>query len=235
LKAVEFKRIEKRYGDRQILNGTDVTVRPGECRLLCGNNGAGKSTLLRIMAGMEKPQRCQVVYEGLPHRWQRVKRRLMVDFIYLHQQPYLFEGDVTYNLSYPVKGGRSARLKAVDKALDWSGLRELAAQSVDSLSGGERQRVALARAWLRRPDAMLLDEPTANMDADCRLRTVRLLEALKREGVALIIATHDPRHFGAISDGMMRLDNGSISTREADFVQFPKNVTLLDRHSRIRA
>lgn len=235
MKAVEFKHIDKRFGDRWILKGADVTVRPGECHLLCGNNGAGKSTLLRILAGMEKPQGCQVIYEGHRQRWRRVKRRLMEDFIYLHQQPYLFEGSVRYNLAYPVQGGRNARMKAVDKALDWSGLGPLATQSVDSLSGGERQRVALARAWLRRPDAMLLDEPTANMDADCRLRTLQLLEALKREGVALIVATHDPRHFGAINDGMMHLDNGNISTREADFVQFPKNVTLLDRRCRIRA
>ena len=235
MKAVEFKQIEKRFGDRRILSGADVTVRPGECRLLCGNNGAGKSTLLRILAGMEKPQHCQVIYENRQHRWRHVKRRLLEDFIYLHQQPYLFEGTVRYNLSYPVRGDRRARIEAVDRALDWSGLGALAMQNVDSLSGGERQRVALARAWLRRPAAMLLDEPTANMDGDCRLRTVRLLEALKREGVALIVATHDPRHFAAISNGMMHLDNGGLSTRAADFVRFPDNVTVLDTRCRIPA
>jgi tungstate transport system ATP-binding protein len=183
---------------------------------------------------MEKPQRCSVVYEGHPYRWKRVKHRLMEDFIYLHQ-PYLFDGKLRYNLSFPVRVGRSSRTEAVDRALDWAGLGRLAAQSVDSLSGGERQRVALARAWLRRPAAMLLDEPTANMDADCRLRTVRLLEALNNEGVALIVATHDPRHFGAISHGMMHLNNGGISTSEADFVQFPTNVTPLDTRCRVPA
>lgn len=235
MKAVRFSGIHKRFGDREILSDAKIVVQPGECQLLCGKNGAGKSTLLRILAGMEKPQSCVVTVDGSVSRWARVRKRLLKDFIYMHQSPYLFEGSVAHNLAYPVRGTRAQRAESVADALKWSGLAPLAMQSVDNLSGGERQRVALARAWLRRPRVMLLDEPTSNMDTDCRVQTLNLLESLKGEGVALIVATHDARHFGPISDRVLFLEQGRLQSRAADCVVFPKRVVTPTRSSRVSA
>ena len=111
------------------------------------------------------------------------------------------------------------------QGLDWSGLSAVAEQAVHQLSGGERQRVALARAWLRRPRVMLLDEPTTNMDADCRCRTIELLQALKKEGLALMVATHDPLHFAEIADRTLHLVDGQLSVDQSPVPDLPESVT----------
>jgi len=232
---ISFSGIEKHYADRHILAGVDLEISSGECQLLCGENGAGKSTLLRILAGMERPNGCDVTDERGCRRWQRAKRQLLRDVIYLHQQPYLFEGTVAYNLRYPLSGSRQRRAQLVRKGLEWSGLTGLANQPVHSLSGGERQRVALARAWLRHPQVMLLDEPTTNMDSACRHRTVDLLQALRDSGVALIIATHDPLHFATVADRVWRLADGRLTQEPALPSDFPDKVTPIKPRARVTA
>lgn len=213
---LSFRGIEKRFGRRRILDGVNISLAAGECQLLCGDNGAGKSTLLRILAGMERPDLATVSVDGEPGSWRRARKRLLADCIYLHQQPYLFEGSVRYNLNYSLNGRRAIREQRIREGLEWSGLLPLADQAVHQLSGGERQRVALVRAWLRRPRVMLLDEPTANMDVGCRRRTVELLLALKREGVALLVATHDPLPFAPLADRTLCLSDGQLNDHALD-------------------
>jgi tungstate transport system ATP-binding protein len=230
---LRYRGIHKRFGRRDILDGVDLDLRSGQCQLLCGRNGAGKSTLLRILAGMERPDQASVVIEGKILRWRQVRRRLLADCIYLHQTPYLFEGSVRHNLNYPLSGPRQQRERRIQQGLDWSGLGALAGQDVHKLSGGERQRVALARAWLRGPRVMLLDEPTANMDLACRQRTVELLKALRNEGVAMVVATHDALHFSGLADGVLQLSDGRLAQSASAFTGLPGKVTPIDRKARV--
>lgn len=230
-----FDNIDKRFGKRQILARARVSIRPGECELLCGGNGAGKSTLLRILAGMEKPNHIIVEDENGALSWRLAKRRLLRDFIYLHQQPYLFEGTVAYNLNYPLRGSRVMRERLIERGLEWSGLTELADQPVHQLSGGERQRVAMVRAWLRAPKVMLLDEPTTNMDLACRQRTTELLLALKQEGVALLIATHDAQHFAGVGDRILQLSGGKLSEVGPEMLDYPDKVTPINARTQVTA
>jgi tungstate transport system ATP-binding protein len=225
----------KAFGRRTILEDVAITLVPGQCQLLCGENGAGKSTLLRILAGMERPDNALVVSGDGSRSWRRARKRLLADCIYLHQRPYLFEGSVRYNLAYPVNGRRAVRESLVVQGLEWSGLSTIAEQAVHQLSGGERQRVALARAWLRRPRIMLLDEPTTNMDLACRQRTVELLRALKQEGLALVVATHDPLHFADIADHRLTLAGGRLSLDRPVYDDLPESVTPIDRRARVTA
>ena len=226
-----FRNIGKSFSRRRILEGVDISLTAGHCQLLCGINGAGKSTLLRILAGMERPDTAEVVVDGVLGRWRRARRRLLADCIYLHQQPYLFEGSVRYNLNYPLHGSRAAREARIREGLEWSGLAAISEQPVHELSGGERQRVALVRAWLRGPRFMLLDEPTANMDASCRLRTVELLEQLKRQGVGLMIATHDPLCFSAVAECILTLSDGHLSDAGPGSDELSGKVTPIGRHA----
>jgi tungstate transport system ATP-binding protein len=233
--SLSFEKVVKAFGKRTILADVTISLVPGECQLLCGENGAGKSTLLRILAGMERPDKGLLIAGDARRSWRRAKKRLLADCIYLHQRPYLFEGSVRYNLNYPLSGKRAVRDSLVSRGLEWSGLSSLAEQSVHQLSGGERQRVALARAWLRRPSVMLLDEPTANMDVACRQRTVELLRALKHEGLALLVATHDPLHFADIADRTLRLAQGRLTVDSSAYADLPESVTPINRKARFTA
>ena len=230
-----FRDIEKSFNRRRILEGVDIALTAGRCQLLCGRNGAGKSTLLRILAGMERPDHAEVTVDGMPGRWRRARKRLLAECIYLHQQPYLFEGSVRYNLDYPLRGSRAARELRIREGLEWSGLAAISEQPVHQLSGGERQRVALVRAWLRGPRFMLLDEPTANMDASCRQRTVELLEELKRQGVGLMVATHDPLNFATVGDCTLSLCDGRLSDDIPVTDGLPDKVTPIGRRARTKA
>ena len=205
--------LHKKFSRQVVLSGTDVTLRRGEYCLLSGGNGAGKSTLLRIIAGLEKPDSGHFDLGPGPMKWKHCKSDLQSQILYLHQQPYMFEGSVGYNIAYALPYGvtRKKRRELVQQALDWAGLEGRADVPAKGLSGGERQRVALARAWLRKPRILLLDEPTANMDLESRSRTMELLRALRSEGISLLVASHDPSHFTVLIDTHLHLHQGKLA------------------------
>ncbi len=209
-----FTDIHKRFGHRQILKGTDLIVSSGHCSLLSGPNGAGKTTLLRICAGLERPDRGLVNLGNGENVWRRCRHTLQAKTVYLHQIPYMFDGSVMQNLCYalPRRLPKSQRKQLVGEALCWAGLESIATTSAKTLSGGERQRVAIARGWLRRPTVMLLDEPTANLDQEARRRTLQLLQSLKDQGIALLVASHDPKHFSSLTNSWLHLSEGQIET-----------------------
>ncbi len=204
----------KRFGVKTVLDHVALELHSGACELLCGENGAGKTTLLRIAAGLEKPDAGSINTGLGPVSWRRCRKTLREKIVYLHQQPYMFDGTVLQNLMYVLTGPRSRKKEQAYRALQWAGLESLAPQAAKTLSGGEKQRVAMARAWLRNPAVLLLDEPTANMDTQARQRTLELLAKLKQEGLALLIATHDPAQFRYLADGCLTLQDGRIQQRK---------------------
>jgi tungstate transport system ATP-binding protein len=196
-----------------VLSDIELTLHRGECTLMSGANGAGKTTLLRILAGLEKPDCSRIrMTTGATGSWRRCRGDLHKRILYLHQQPYMFDGSVRYNLGYALPKGldKPSRRRMIDQAIEWAGLHHLTDTPAKSLSGGERQRVSLARARLRNPQILLLDEPTANLDQEARERTLDLLKSFKEQGIALLLASHDPLHFCSLIDRHLHLFEGRL-------------------------
>lgn len=212
MKSLYFQNIHKTFKQRQILQHVQLELKPKHCTLLTGQNGAGKSTLLRILAGLEKPDQFHIIHQQSDYTWRSFRKAFQSKIFYLHQQPYLFEGTVNHNLDYalPRSLSKSERQIKVKQALEWAHLEYLDKQDAKRLSGGEAQRVALTRAWLRQPEFLLLDEPTANMDSQSCKRTYALLEQLLQEDVALMIASHDLTHVETLAQVHLHLENGQL-------------------------
>lgn len=202
-----FHKLSKHYGKRQLFTELSLPLIAGQCWLLTGKNGAGKSTLMRILAGLDKPDQGEIQASGKLYSWRSYRPQLQRQILYLHQQPYLFEGSVWDNLAYALPRGlpRAEQYRQIEAMAAWAGLTELLMNQAKRLSGGEAQRLAMARALLRKPEALLLDEPTANMDQAARLLTLEMLEDLKRQGLRLMVASHDPDWFQAVTNQHLAL------------------------------
>lgn len=210
---VAFQDIGKRFGRKVILEQGALSLHSGQCTLITGENGAGKTTLLRIIAGLEKPNHSLVsINGGKATSWSKQRKRLLQSFMYLHQHPYMLAGSLRRNLDYTAKLNPAIldRETSVNHAIEWAGLEELTMQTASSLSGGQKQRVALARARLRSPQMLLLDEPTANLDQESRVRTLRMLKECREDGMGLCIVSHEPKLFESLTDNHLNIENHRI-------------------------
>lgn len=209
-----FLGISKSFGSKIVIKDARIKVRNAQCTLLIGENGTGKTTLLKIMSGLDKPDVGLVRMDDRDYQWGQSKSRLLKNMMYLHQQPYMLDGTVRKNLEYILKvNGLSVKRHqaSIQEAIEWAGIERFIDQDAKNLSGGEKQRVAIARAYLRNPQVVLLDEPTANLDQASRLRTLELLKQLKASGIAMIIASHDPDLFLAFQDERLNLAQGKLT------------------------
>jgi tungstate transport system ATP-binding protein len=218
---ISFRGISKSFGKNLVLDNTAFNITNHDCIVITGENGAGKTTLLRILAGLEKPDHCQIsIDNAATESWRRIRKRLLKSIMYLHQQPYMLAGTLRRNLEYAAKLNPAIVdcESSVNKALHWAGLQALETHSSASLSGGQKQRVALARARLRDPQILLLDEPTANLDTESREKTLQMLREFRDCGMAIVIVTHDPEIFGSLPNGNLHLDDHRITYNDSKIV-----------------
>lgn len=160
----------------------------GEVVALVGANGAGKSTLLRILAGLERADApLELRFEGK----DAVALRPGVDAAYLHQAPHLFATTVAANVAYAVQR-RAAAGPAVAEVLAWAQLAQLAGRHAPTLSGGEARRLALARVFATSAPLVLLDEPTAGLDAPGAAMVRELVAKMAAAGRTVVVAAPDP-------------------------------------------
>jgi putative ABC transport system ATP-binding protein len=201
--------LAKRYGDTTIFANVDLVVAPGEFVAILGESGVGKSTLLNCIAGLDSVDAGQVRITGtditaLPEAQQALFRRAHLGFVFqaFHVLPHL---SVAHNVGLPLLlQGRpdDARVHAVLAAV---GLGGLGARLPQTLSGGQLQRVAIARALVHRPQLILADEPTGNLDPGTAERVMDLLSAqVRSEGAACVLVTHS-RAAAARADRVLTL------------------------------
>lgn len=202
---------------RSVLQDVSFSVAAGEYIAIMGESGAGKSTLLNLIAGLDTPDTGRIRLSGsdltaLDDAERTLVRRARMGFVFqaFHLLPHL---DVERNIALPLAlngvSGQQARSR-VDEMLHSVGLSARRHSSPGELSGGEMQRVAVARALVHKPQLVLADEPTGNLDAESAAEILELLRAqLKRDGACGILVTHSAIA-AATTDRICRLTVGGL-------------------------
>jgi cell division transport system ATP-binding protein len=214
---IRFENVGMRYGPGpEVLRDVTFQLEPGSFTFLTGPSGAGKSTLLKLMFLAEKPSRGLITLFGHDLATARrkefpaLRRRIGVVFQDFRLLPHLSAFD---NVALPLRlagGKRDDYARDVEELLGWVGLGDRLNAVPPTLSGGEQQRVAIARAVVARPDLLLADEPTGNVDPDMGQRLIRLFGELNRLGTTVMIATHDRTLIERNRAREMRLVDGRL-------------------------
>ncbi|MCL4113418.1 UNVERIFIED_CONTAM: hypothetical protein GTU68_051221 [Idotea baltica] len=202
---IDLKDVTKRFpvgdGEFTALSHINLQFKKGEFAGLVGPSGSGKTTLLNIIGSLDSPTEGSAAVMGkdisnLSHKQSANLRNLHIGFIFqvFNLLPvYTVYENVEFALLLQNKT-ESERKKAVMEALDWVGLTKLANKRPDKLSGGEGQRVAIARAIVKRPQILLADEPTANLDAENAHIILRIMQRLNRDlETTFLFSTHDEK------------------------------------------
>jgi len=212
-----------RVGDQDVraLDGISLDIPQGEYLSIMGPSGSGKSTLLNIIALLDHPDGGRYLLEeqdvtGLDDNQLAALRRrhIGVVFQFFHLIPRLSASE---NIEIPLMLAEidpAERRRRIDEALTTYGLGDRASHRPEELSGGQRQRVAIARATIMRPQLLLADEPTGNLDRHSGHEIIEVLEGLHGQGMTLLVVTHDPELGGRAErrlhmlDGRLSADSG---------------------------
>jgi putative ABC transport system ATP-binding protein len=212
--------LRKVYGSEATLvravDGVDLDVAAGETLAVMGPSGCGKSTLLHILGGLDRPSAGELWLAGrridtMSERAMASVRRDAVGFVF---QAFHLMDELTAveNVELPVllagRSPRTARRRA-GELLDQVGLADRSRHLPSQLSGGQRQRVAIARALANRPQVVLADEPTGNLDSEATLDVLRLFETLHEAGQTVVVVTHDSR-IAATADRLISMRDGAF-------------------------
>ncbi|MGO4547239.1 ATP-binding cassette domain-containing protein [Paenibacillus sp. 2TAB23] len=221
----------KQFDSKQVLEGVELDIPPGQFVAIVGRSGCGKSTLLRLIAGLEDPSQGAIKLDDAVVTGIREDTRMLFQDARLLPWKRCVD-----NVAIGVKSGD--KQKALE-ALRQVGLQDRAKEWPGVLSGGQRQRVALARALVGEPRLLLLDEPLGALDALTRIDMQQLIEELWTEQrFTAVLVTHDVSEAVALADRVILIENGHIALdvaitldrpreRDNDFVYFEK--LILDR------
>ena len=207
--------IDHFYGDKQVLSIEDVSIPSGSITGLVGPNGSGKSTFLKLLGFMEEPTYGEILFNRKKCLPFSGKMRFKITL--LTQDPYLMHRSVFDNVAYGLKIRSDTRdiRNRVHESLEQVGLasESFARRKWSALSGGEAQRVALAARLILKPEVMLLDEPTASVDAhSARLIRKASLKAREEWGATIVVATHDLQWLYETCDSVLHLLHGRLFT-----------------------
>jgi cell division transport system ATP-binding protein len=216
---VQFENVGLRYGTgAETLSDVSFSLGAGSFYFLTGASGAGKTSLLKLLYLAQRPTRGMIRLFGedavtLPRaRLPGFRRRIGVVFQDFRLIPHLSAAD---NVALPlrVSGVPESDVEApVREMLAWVGLSDRAHARPATLSGGEQQRIAIARAVIARPEMLVADEPTGNVDPAMAERLLHLFDSLNRLGTTVVVATHDLQLINRIGGAhMMRIENGRLS------------------------
>jgi len=215
---IRFSHVSKRYASgTDALSDVSFHLEPGAMCLLTGHSGAGKSTLMRLILRLETPSRGQVVIGGI--NLAKLARANVPQFrrgigAVFQDNKLLNDRSVADNVALPliVSGVPQREIgRRVRAALDKVGLLQKERMKPETLSGGEQQRVGIARAVINRPNVLLADEPTGNLDDELAFEVMGLFREFNQHGVTVLIATHDLRQLSHMApDWHLQLHQGRL-------------------------
>ena len=221
--------LHKSFGDLHVLTGVNETVRKGEVVSIIGPSGGGKSTFLRCLNLLEKPEKGQIIFDGVDITAKGVD-------IDLHRQkmgmvfPHL---TVAENITLaPVTLKKKTKEEATEMARDLLtrvGLIDKFDEMPGNLSGGQKQRLAIVRALAMEPEVMLFDEPTSALDPEMVGEVLDVIKGLAKTGMTCIIVTHEMRFAEEISDRVLFIADGNI-LEQGD----PESMFHHPRHPRLQ-
>lgn len=209
---ISLRDVHYAYSGHPALRGVSLDVAGGELVALMGRNGAGKSTLLKQMVSLLKPDHGQVVAGGVDTRSATMEEIVQtVGYVPQHPGALLFQETLAGELAFTRRSHGQAADTGADLALlERLGLTGAAARDPRDLSGGEQQRAALAAILIANPRVLLLDEPTRGLDYAQKAALAAILQELKAEGRAIIMATHDVELVAACADRVLLMSEGEI-------------------------
>jgi len=237
--AITLSRITKSFGSTQVLKEISLDVSPGEVLVLIGASGSGKSTVLRIMSGLETADGGEIWVNQVPLHDRKRSSEICGHVGMVFQQFNLFPhktalGNVTLALIKAQKLSEAEAYKRGMAALTRVGLAERAHHYPAQLSGGQQQRVAIARALAVEPKIMFFDEATSALDPELVGEVMEVMRSLAREGMTMVVVTHEMGFARKTADRVVFMDQGVIAEQgspEQLFVnpQNPRTQQFLSR------
>lgn len=223
---IEFQGFNKFFGETQVLKGIDLSVQSGEVVVILGPSGCGKSTLLRCLNGLEVAHSGSLRFAGKElldktTDWRQVRQDIGMVFQSYHLFPHMsvLDNILLGPLKVQKRAPREAREQA-EKLLERVGLADKRDAFPRQLSGGQQQRIAIVRSLCMNPQVMLFDEVTAALDPEMVKEVLEVIQGLARDGMTLLIVTHEMAFARAVADRVVFMEAGRIlehNTPEAFF------------------
>lgn len=212
---VAIKDVYKSFGDLKVIRGISLSIQNGNVVVICGPSGCGKSTMLRCINGLEPIDSGDIVVDGISVKDKRQLRTLRTETGMVFQQFNLFpHKTVLENVSLaPMDIRKMTKNDAEDLGrtlLDRVGILDKANDMPVSLSGGQQQRVAIARGLAMNPKLMMFDEPTSALDPEMIKEVLDVMRDLARDGMTMIVVSHEMGFAREVADWIMMMDEGQI-------------------------
>ena len=213
---IKVKDLHKSYGKLEVLKGVTETIKEKEVVCVIGPSGSGKSTFLRCLNLLEEPTSGKVIIDGVDitdpkNDINKMRENLGMVFQRFNLFPHMSVLDNITLAPIKVKGLDKAEAEKIAmQLLEKVGLQEKANVSPDNLSGGQQQRVALARALAMQPKIMLFDEPTSALDPEMVGEVLNVIRDLAKEGMTMVIVTHEMGFAREVADRVFFMDEGII-------------------------
>ena len=211
---ISFNNVCKIYSGKKVFYDTSIDIKKSDFIFLTGESGSGKTTFLRLLSALEKPDKGDILVDDLSIT--KLNNNEISDYrksvgIIMQDNYFVEDRTVNYNISLPLLVSHRKEInRKIRAVLDLVNLNDQGNKIIQSLSAGERQRVAIARAIIHRPNIILADEPTGNLDQNLSKSIINMLIKLSQYGATVVVATHEFNLVRELQQKIINISNEKI-------------------------